>query len=348
MSALVDHLASRHAIHLIRESDAHDFLWRHIRDPYDLVVYQLDDRDESSYMWPYLLQYPGFVLALSYRLGRDRLLRRARRDRSRDAERASVGHEVWSEIAFAARYARLVAVPHDGVASLLASELPCAIRSVHVPVPAPPVTRIARAADAPLRVGWFDPDARQQRLMARLERRLADGGVPVHVIGSPHAEALLASSDVIVSLAWPDTGRPAGLLLAALAARLPVVIMETLTTAGWPALDPRTWTPRGSPSTPAICITIDPLDEEHSTTTALRRLATDPILADTLGRAGHDYWRAHHDIEPAVSHFERLLEEARLLPPPAEATRLPPHLDADWTIRARAILQGSAIEVDLL
>ena len=42
--------------------DAHDFVWRHARAPYDLVVYQLGNATCHDYMWAYLVRYPGLVV----------------------------------------------------------------------------------------------------------------------------------------------------------------------------------------------------------------------------------------------------------------------------------------------
>ena len=42
--------------------NAHDFIWRRAREPYDLVVYQLGNSTVHSYMWPYLVRYPGLVV----------------------------------------------------------------------------------------------------------------------------------------------------------------------------------------------------------------------------------------------------------------------------------------------
>ena len=41
---------------------AHDFVWRHRRAPYDLVVYQLGNAACHDYMWGYLFRYPGLVV----------------------------------------------------------------------------------------------------------------------------------------------------------------------------------------------------------------------------------------------------------------------------------------------
>ena len=41
---------------------AHDFVWKHFRSPYDLIVYQLGNAPCHDYMWAYLVRYPGLVV----------------------------------------------------------------------------------------------------------------------------------------------------------------------------------------------------------------------------------------------------------------------------------------------
>lgn len=54
-----DFLAPDSRVHLF---DAHDFLWKHHREPYDLIVYQLGNATCHDYMWAYLVRYPGLVV----------------------------------------------------------------------------------------------------------------------------------------------------------------------------------------------------------------------------------------------------------------------------------------------
>ena len=42
--------------------DAHDFVWKQARTPYDLVVYQLGNAVCHDYAWAYLARYPGLVV----------------------------------------------------------------------------------------------------------------------------------------------------------------------------------------------------------------------------------------------------------------------------------------------
>jgi hypothetical protein len=72
-----------------------------------------------------------------------------------------------------------------------------------------------------------------------------------------------------------------------MAARKPVIVLETTTTAEWPALDPQTWRPRGFSSDPPIVVSLDPRDEEHSLVLAIQRLSTDAALRWRLGDAAH-------------------------------------------------------------
>jgi glycosyltransferase involved in cell wall biosynthesis len=46
----------------VRLFDAHDFLWKHHREPYDLIVYQLGNATCHDYMWSYLVRFPGLVV----------------------------------------------------------------------------------------------------------------------------------------------------------------------------------------------------------------------------------------------------------------------------------------------
>lgn len=46
----------------LRILNAHDFVWRHVKRPYDLIVYQMGNEACHDYMWPYLVRYPGLVV----------------------------------------------------------------------------------------------------------------------------------------------------------------------------------------------------------------------------------------------------------------------------------------------
>jgi glycosyltransferase involved in cell wall biosynthesis len=60
---LVEALRRRgHDIDLYPEAAAHDFVWRHRLDPYDLVVYQFGNSSHHDYAWAYALKYPGLAV----------------------------------------------------------------------------------------------------------------------------------------------------------------------------------------------------------------------------------------------------------------------------------------------
>lgn len=41
---------------------AHDFVWRHRQEPFDLAVYQLGNSSHHDYIWPYLFHVPGLTI----------------------------------------------------------------------------------------------------------------------------------------------------------------------------------------------------------------------------------------------------------------------------------------------
>src|SRR3954466_1933252 len=64
-------------------ASAHDFVWRHRLEPYDLPVYQFGNSSHHDYIWPYALRYPGLVVLHDTRLHHARaamLLRERRAD----------------------------------------------------------------------------------------------------------------------------------------------------------------------------------------------------------------------------------------------------------------------------
>ncbi len=66
-----------------RPRSAHDFVWRHRRAPYDLIVYQLGNSSHHDYQWPYLFRFPGLVVLHDAHLHHARascLLRTSRAD----------------------------------------------------------------------------------------------------------------------------------------------------------------------------------------------------------------------------------------------------------------------------
>ncbi len=85
----------------VRILGAHDYPWRHARQPYDVTVYQLGNDICHDYMWPYLVRYPGLVTLHDAQLHQSRargLLRRFRESEYR-AEFAYCHAEVPADVA---------------------------------------------------------------------------------------------------------------------------------------------------------------------------------------------------------------------------------------------------------
>jgi glycosyltransferase involved in cell wall biosynthesis len=53
---------------ILRVQSAHDFVWRHARRQYNLVVYQVGNSKHHDFIWPYLFQWPGLVVLHDVRL----------------------------------------------------------------------------------------------------------------------------------------------------------------------------------------------------------------------------------------------------------------------------------------
>lgn len=141
-----------------RTFDAHDFVWKQQRVPYDLVAYQLGNAPCHDYIWAYLARYPGLVVLHDPRLHQARarqLLSRGRHDDYRhefwydhpDARRDFVEYAVeglggpiyhfWSMLRVVMRTARLVAVHNPRVAADLRDAFPNApIAAIHLGKPA--------------------------------------------------------------------------------------------------------------------------------------------------------------------------------------------------------------------
>jgi hypothetical protein len=94
-SLLIRALRDRHAIEVIDASRAHDFVWQHSRNPFDLCVFELGGTPAHAFIAPYAVHYPGLVLLRGV----------PRYDRALQAS-------------------RLVVVPHDPVAQALADDYP--------------------------------------------------------------------------------------------------------------------------------------------------------------------------------------------------------------------------------
>ena len=154
---------------------AHDFVWRHAGQPYDLVVYQLGNDLCHDYMWPYLVRYPGLVVLHDAQLhqARARGLIRQHRETDFRAEFAYSDPEAqariadltvaglggalcyfWPMVRIPVEAAKVVAVHNAYLARELAGEFPGrTIRHVHLGVPDSLASTAAAAAEVRRRHG---------------------------------------------------------------------------------------------------------------------------------------------------------------------------------------------------
>jgi hypothetical protein len=316
-AALIDALRRTHTVDVVTATEAHDFVWKHGRHPYDLCVYEVGSSRDQRFMKPYLLHYPGVVC-----VGDTSLL----------DSRMSNG-------------SRMVVVSDAGAARALASEWPAA-RIRHVPPglgefqgPSSGFQVQHRASQLGvgswgLGVGTIDPSRRA--VVERAVQRARNLGAALHLCDTP------GEAGVIAALEWPPRSGPPVPALHAMASGRVAIVLEVEVTAGWPLLDPQTWLPRGFGTEPPIAISLDPRDEEHSLMLALVRLAADPSLVWALGAAARTWWQAHATIDHAVGGWEAILLEAMTLGPASRQDI------ADGSERARAILAEIGTEVDFL
>jgi glycosyltransferase involved in cell wall biosynthesis len=154
-----------------RVFDAHDFVWKQRRDPYNLVVYQLGNNAHHDYIWAYLARYPGLVVIHDPKLHHARARQLLHQERFDDyrrefrydhpdanpgfAEYAVEGlggpiYYFWSMLRVPMRTARVVAVHNERVAAELRAAFPQtpieAIRLGKSPIEIAPAARDAMRA----------------------------------------------------------------------------------------------------------------------------------------------------------------------------------------------------------
>ena len=133
---------------------AHDFVWRHRQEPYDLTVFQVGNSSHHDYLWPYLFRYPGLTVLHDAHLHHARaaaLLRTLRADDYRAefasnhpeanadiAELAVAGFDThllydWPMTRLVARASRLVAVHSPVLADQMIASIPDArVTAIHL------------------------------------------------------------------------------------------------------------------------------------------------------------------------------------------------------------------------
>lgn len=349
-AALVGALGAEHRIELFDEARAHDFIRQDFRAPFDLCVFELANTREHAYVWPYLLHVPGVLRLRSLSLHESRTESLQRQHRERDRALELVFGD-WDLLSAPVLASRLTVVSDAHAAARLQRAFPTA----RVRLAPLAVGRVEGGAEelarrsaqgrgqAPI-VGALESS--RHSLIERAVGRARDAGASLELIAGA-ADAVLENADVLIAVTWPPADELT-MALAGMSAGRAVIVLETEATAGWPALDPQTWQPRGWSDQPPIVVSIDPRDEEHSLSLALRRLATDGELRHDLGSAAHAWWRQHATPDRAVDAWRSILAEAVAVAPPPRPANWPPHLAADGTERARELLAEFGATLDFL
>jgi hypothetical protein len=346
-AALVTALGDEHEIEVFDEARAHDFIRLDFRAPFDLCIFELADTRQHAFSWPYLLHVPGVLRlrSLSLHESRTASLRRQHREEDRALE-LSFGD--WELTAAPILASRMTVVSDAHAASRLQRAFPAA-RVRHAPLGIRGretffETGHQKMTPEPLcRVGSLD--ASRNGVIQRALARAREAGARLELM-TGSSDEILDTADIVVATSWP----PAELTvaLAGMAAARPVIVLETESTAGWPALDPQTWQPRGWTGERPIAIAIDPRDEEHSLSLALRRLASDTTLRDEIGSAAYRWWQQHATLDHATRAWRSILAEAVESAPPPRPANWPSHLTADGTERAKELLSECGATVDFL
>jgi glycosyltransferase involved in cell wall biosynthesis len=203
---------------------AHDFPWRQLQRPYDLIVYQFGNSSHHDYEWAYALRYPGLVVLHDTHLHHARaafLLREGRRDDYRAefrychpdvpadvAELAVAGFDSrlyyeWPMVRALVRASRLTAVHGEG-----------ARRDVEM-------WKCGNVETAAVRLGHGEPVSPDRAERARREVR-AKHGIPTDAI------LFICAGGVTPEKRVPQ-------IVAALGAILPYAPAARLLLAGAPA-----------------------------------------------------------------------------------------------------------------
>ena len=199
----------------VRVHSAHDFLWRHGRRPYDLVIYQIGNSHLHRFIWPYLFRFPGLAVLHDARLHHARaeaLLSAGRADDYRaefawshpDAPSGAAELAVqrvesamyyhWPMLRGVVESARLVGAHSRGVTALIARQWPDR-----------PVEHIA------LGEGPDQPDVAAARRQFRAAHGLAEDAVVFGVHGGLTAEKRI--SDILHAFASARASIPRARLL---------------------------------------------------------------------------------------------------------------------------------------
>ncbi len=383
---IVPLLSSAHRIDRVPELGAHDFVWKHRRDPYDLVVYQLGNAPCHDYMWAYLAAFPGLVVLHDARLHHARA-RRLLKDRRFDDYRRELAYDhpdarpdvaeyaieglsgsiyyFWSMLRAVMQTARLVAVHNARVAADLRSEYPgTALETIAMgvsPIAADPDARrlVRHALEIPndaivfAAFGKLTPEKRIPSILEALALLRREGMNAWLVIVGEGDDRSGIVADGVRTTGYVSDAAVGAYLTAAdacLCLRWPTALE---TSASWlrclAAGRPTVITdlPHLVDVPPQVALRVDLLNEAGDLLSAMRRLASDPDLRDELGRGGHAYWASDHTLPVMARDYERVLTAAAARTAP-DQTGLPTHVIDDHSEPARQIAARLGVDVDVL
>ena len=151
----------------------------------------------------------------------------------------------------------------------------------------------------------------------------------------------LAASDVCLCLRWPTSRETSASWLRCLAAGKPTISTDLVHTVDMPTIDPRDWSVLAWPKAGAepVGVSIDILDEDHSLTLAIRRLATDDALRAALGSNARALWAERFRLESMVTRYEEAIARAVDTAVPEGRATLPPHLVSTGTEHAESLVK---------
>ena len=383
---IVPLLSSAHSIDRVPELGAHDFVWKHRRDPYDLVVYQLGNAPCHDYMWAYLAAFPGLVVLHDARLHHARA-RRLLKDRRFDDYRRELAYDhpdarpdvaeyaieglsgsiyyFWSMLRVVMQTARLVAVHNARVAGDLRSEYPgTALETIAMgvsPIAADPEARrlVRHALEIPndaivfAAFGKLTPEKGIPAILEALALLRREGMNAWLVIVGEGDDRSGIVADGVRTTGYVSDAAVGAYLTAAdacLCLRWPTALE---TSASWlrclAAGRPTVITdlPHLMDVPPQVALRVDLLNEAGDLLSAMRRLGSDPDLRDELGRSGHAYWASDHTLPVMARDYERVLTAAAARTAP-DQTGLPTHVIDDHSEPARQIAARLGVDVDVL
>jgi len=379
-------LGAGHTIDRIPEWGAHDFVWKHRRDPYNLVVYQLGNAPCHDYIWAYLAAFPGLVVlhdgrlhhARARRLLKDRRFDDYRREFAYDhpdtrpemAEYAVEGlggsiYYFWSMLRVVLRTAKLVAVHNTRVAADLRADYPgVAVESIRMGVPAirhdvEAGRRVRHALQIPddavvfAAFGKVTPEKRIPAIRSALAALRREGmNAWLLLVGDTDDSPAISADGIRATGYVPDEAVGSYLTAAdaCLCLRWPTALESS---ASWlrclaaARATVLTDLPHLVDIPSSVAMRVDLLNEERDLAEAMRRLASDRHLRDAVARAGHAYWEAGHTLQAMAEDYERLLPAAAACVAP-EQTDLPSHFRDDHSAAARHITARFGVDVDIL